>query len=63
MRSKLKKIHDYKPEFDEVFKDFLDGNLPRDDLFYKIKDEIENKEDLEKQAKNLLKEPVLPKMY
>lgn len=37
-------IVEYKEEFDELFIDYVDEALKKDDLYYKVKDELETYE-------------------
>lgn len=44
LRKDLTRITDYQEEYDKIFGgDYLDKKLPKDDLYYSIKDEIESK--------------------
>jgi len=34
LRDKLKKITNYEEEFDKIFGNFVEGKLPKDELYY-----------------------------
>ena len=53
LRTKLDRTTDFKEEFDKMFVDLANPNkkLPKDDLYYKIKEEIESKEKKHKKKK------------
>jgi len=68
LRGKLKTITNYEEEFQKMFGNFIDGTLPKDDLYYKIKHEIEgdaNPADKKAQIQEKLQtaKKVLPKMH
>ena len=44
MRDKLKVTTDYTEEYEKMFGDFADKKLPKDDLYYSIKTEMESNE-------------------
>jgi hypothetical protein len=43
LRRKINKICDYEEEFNKLFGDFVDKKLPRDDLYFEIKQEHDKK--------------------
>ena len=58
---------DYKEEYDKLFGDFPEKKLPKDDLYYSIKDEIEAKTALangqKKKDKKNPDAPLLPTVH
>jgi len=52
----------YQGEYDQIFKDFEDKKLPRDELYFKVKGEIDEAERKKKFSKKLTGKPVLPNM-
>ena len=44
LRDKLKITTDYTEEYEKMFGDFADKKLPKDDLYYSIKTEMESNE-------------------
>ena len=48
LRKQLKTITDYEAEFDKVFGNFVEGKLPKDELYYSIKAEFDKKEEPKK---------------
>lgn len=49
LRKDLSKITDYTEEYEKIFGgDYVDKKLPKDDLFYSIKDDIESKVTVDK---------------
>ena len=53
LRGKLDRTTDFNEEFDKMFTDLRNPNkkLPKDDLYYRIKEEIEAKENKHKKKK------------
>ena len=52
LRKKLDKHTDFSAEYQKIFGDFTDRKLPKDDLYYSIKNEIEAKtRDVKKKIK------------
>jgi len=43
LRKKLDVTTDYLPEYNKIFGDFSERKLPKDDLYYSIKNEIDSK--------------------
>jgi hypothetical protein len=44
LRERLKETTDYSEEYEKMFGDFADKKLPKDDLYYSIKTEMESNE-------------------
>lgn len=46
LRGRVTKItvDDYQEDFDKIFGDFADKKLPRDDLYFKVKGELDRKD-------------------
>jgi hypothetical protein len=42
-RNKVKQISDYKEEFEKIFQTYREQALPRDELYFKIKNDIDIK--------------------
>ena len=67
-KDKMKTLLDYESEFERIFKEYQEKNpLPRDDIYHKIRAEVEAEEDakkalLEKQRKDDLKTDIRKKM-
>ena len=53
LRTKLDRTTDFNEQFDKMFVDLSNPNkkLPKDELYYKIKEEIESKENKHKKKK------------
>ena len=66
LRKQLTTITDYEAEFDKVFGNFVEGKLPKDELYYNIKAEFDKKD--EPKSKDALEnikdgKKLLPKMH
>jgi hypothetical protein len=57
LRKKLTVGTDFGEEYDQIFGGFADKKLPKDDLYYSIKDEIESKVTISKKEKKKGKNP------
>ena len=65
LRTKLDKAVDFKAEYERFFGDFAEKKIPKDDLYYSIKNEIDQKHKHKKRNKKknqnpVLDEPILP---
>tara|TARA_B110000285_G_scaffold215046_1_gene261008 strand:- start:351 stop:875 length:525 start_codon:yes stop_codon:yes gene_type:complete len=65
LRQKVHSITDYNAEFEKIFGDFGEKKLPRDELYFKIKNELEAQEDMKKDVNKKIngREKILPKMH
>ena len=43
LRSRLAKITDYKPEFDKAFEGFVDNPLPKDEIYFQLERQMNQK--------------------
>jgi hypothetical protein len=65
LRQKVHSITDYTAEFEKIFGDFGEKKLPRDELYFKIKNELEAQEEMKKDINKKIngREKILPKMH
>ena len=66
LRQKVQSITDYRSEFDKIFGDFEEKKLPRDELYFKIKNELEGeKEEMRKDINKKIngRDKILPKRH
>ena len=59
LRTKLNEILDFKPQFEEVFRDFQSERMVKDALYYKLKESDSTR----KALAIVNKERILPEMY
>ena len=59
LRGKLDRAVDFKAEYERIFGDFADKKIPKDDLYYSIKNEIDLKHKHKKKTKKKDQNPAL----
>jgi hypothetical protein len=61
----VRTITDYTAEFEKVFGDFGEKKLPRDELYFQIKNELEAQEEMKKDINKKIngRDKILPKMH
>ena len=62
-REKIEGIVDYEQEFDNMFGVFKEGKLPKDELYWQIKAELDSKARGKPQKKEPSSRPMLPTVH
>ena len=57
---KLRKVTDIEKEFNQVYGNFVDAKLPKDDLYWQIKQDLDKKDKITRKIKG---KNILPKVH